>query len=248
MAKLDDDTLFDSLKDGISRRFNDPIISTFTASFIITNYEIVIWLFSENTADVKISKIKEILYTFWAWLTPLAITIFLFGLPFLIYKIYEKAELSKVLLKNARSNAEKKLISVELELHLAEQRIRDEIERTNEAQNAVAKKSEEIGFLNKTIEDLKLQISTNNLPSLAGDNPEIVKTLKLLEKKNLIDSFTSMAADATTSYAWASNYNQAEVVALKTIGVIKLVDNNNNEKYIILTELGDQVYRANLYK
>lgn len=244
----------DTINDGLSKRMSDPIISTYSVSFLIWNFKIFIWIFSGHSPDTIITKIEEILSTKSAWGVPLIATSLILLMPHIFHKLYTFIEEGKVLSKNARTNAEKKLLSINVLIKGYEKRIQDEIGRTKDALDQVQQKSEDNGRFQKTIEDLEKEntelkniVDKSNVFETDAE-PAEMEAISYLSRNALIGSFEKLAAEITVGSAYVKNFDKVILTKLQSNGLISTGNTNAGIKGVFLTALGKAAHQRLLTK
>lgn len=143
------------IKEGLNRRFRDPFLSAFSITFLLWNFEIFLYLFSELTVDEKIKQIHN-LFSYSAFLWPILITILItLVFPYVFRRLYSWHETLRVQHANIRTKAESELYTHQVEIEGYKKQVSKEIEKNEELQVLISEKDQTIGSLNTELRNVE---------------------------------------------------------------------------------------------
>lgn len=167
--KIIDESL-SPISEGLKYRFSDPIILTYSVTFVIYNYWILLYFFANKPPGYKILKIQESLY-YGSFLYPSLIAFFiLFIFPKIAKKGYETIEDNRVQRENIKSEKQGKLIPIQkiLEEHKgaleqANKMIKSLEEQVSIKDQTIGSKNKENELIIKESENLRKQLHEKDI-------------------------------------------------------------------------------------
>lgn len=219
---LSKDNTIKSAASAINRRIGDPILGTYTILFVLLNWKIFLFLFSNIDVDKKISTIESLLHPdalSWSlfgedWLRfitlvaihPLVLpailaVIFLFGFPFILRPAYKKILEFKVENENDISAAEEKFLPIARKIEGIETSLRAEVQRVNDLlvvksslEQAVETQKRNILELEKSRDTALQEIAEMKSNRLTkSDDPVVHAAISTLDEQGLVESFAKYA-------------------------------------------------------
>lgn len=253
------DEIKDSVLDTLKSRFGDPIVGSYFLSFVIINWEILIYLFSSTEASEKVEIIRKIVtpdLPNFSWNNinfyysivshPLALPLYatltyLFIFPIVTKKARKIIIMNKVESENDRFEAEGKLSPIQAKITSLEDRIAREIQLVNNLNDLKSSNEETIRLL-KT-ENTELQNQLNSFQRKNEELPEVI-IAKDLADKNIAETFKSFSNIVASNYVWVGR--EAANKFAKSIPIFvshELIERERNGTSDIwkLTELGKRV-------
>ncbi|MDG0816453.1 kinetochore Spc7 family protein [Bdellovibrio svalbardensis] len=198
----------DLMPEALKNRFGDPILGTYSVSFIIYNWRIFVLLLSDKNVDQKIGDIGRLLHPSFAWGSPVYEFIFpniwtfichpfvtplifaawiLFGMPYYFRRLYQWLLKRKVLATNDRYSEETKLSPIAKKISDLEERLNKELQRngeyivsTNNQQDLLDRLKQQVASLEKQKSEYDQTVAAlrSELSENLKFNKELIKDLK----------------------------------------------------------------------
>ncbi|MBX2994595.1 MAG: hypothetical protein KF681_07230 [Bdellovibrionaceae bacterium] len=215
-----------SAKEAIKGRFGDPVVGTYSFTFLVWNYEVLFFAASDLPVRERISEISRIVSSAQSFLVPAAIVVGIFSMPHFLPFLYRFIENGRVKKNNVRVHAERDLISHRQEVEFLEKRFQTEVNKVDALNRVISDKDQEIGSLRKTVFDIEKETGKDLSEDLvfARGNAvpsEIRAGVSQILKTGLRDLLITIVGKSLASTALISEYDELGVGKLIGLGYLE---------------------------